>query len=113
MPRRIRQARQRFVLDLQAENALVACPPPWEPIDPETDEYVAGLVEANLPLLLARQTPPRWPLVRYAADPDLARDLVDRYRSRLLEQIDAPILAPWRQRHLDELEALDRWAQGR
>jgi hypothetical protein len=112
MPARRRQARQRYVLDLAAENALITCPPPWEPIDAEVDEYLAGLVEANLSKLLARHAErpgsSSWALVRYHADPDIAREIVDAHRAQL-DKGD-----PRRPALRDpQLDALDRWAAGR
>jgi hypothetical protein len=111
MPRRLRQARQRYVLDLQAMNALIVCPPPWEPIDPETDEYLTNLVAANLSTLLARHAERpgwSWALVRYHADPDIAREVVEAHRAQL-EKGD-----PRRPAQRDpQLDALDRWAAER
>lgn len=114
MPRRLRLARQRYVLDLDALNALITCPPPWEPIDPDTDEYLANLVAANLSALLdrhaARPGHPCWALVRYHADPDISRACIEAHARRLSEWIAAAGLGPWRDRHQAELEALETWA---
>lgn len=104
---------------------MISCPPPWEPIDSETDTYLAGLVDANLSTLLAEHAshphPSSWALVRYHADPDVSRSIIHAHRCRLHRgdprlhaqrprsqrmQLDSPVSDPCQA----EADALEAWA---